>query len=429
MSTNNSVLDINNNPGKYSYTSQGLVGNTLSNNQVMTREDSVPLYNYKVTADDTSASASLPYFDADFLNGNNSKNTKVGDVYENVAFPFTKYYMNSSREVNKTNTDTTGIYYWTFNSADTTLAIRENSNSSNSPYDYYLKTMSNSDWSKNVNSASQTTDVSTTYGFFPFNETASGATASTYNYGYGTKMEFEFSLTPDGKVLGTDGNYYPIEFRFSGDDDVWVYIDDKLVLDVGGCHGQVSGVLDFSNDTVEVTNVKNGEGRTGIDGVATDSFSVSGSKAGKHKITIFYMERGMWESNMTFMFNFTDSNDLQVSKSVDTTTNNLSAEFKDLFLGHGKYPHQILSKLHAGKRHYAFKQKLALPQESAAIPDDGPRPWAFRSSRRYRGYNLPRPDQRDPVFCLLPDHARLPVVSLRSSAPGSPLLFLRELQW
>ena len=341
MSTNNSVLDINNNPGKYSYTSQGLVGNTLSNNQVMTREDSVPFYNYKVTADDTSASASLPYFDADFLNGNNSKNTKVGDVYENVAFPFTKYYMNSSREVNKTNTDTTGIYYWTFNSADTTLAIRENSNSSNSPYDYYLKTMSNSDWSKNVNSASQTTDVSTTYGFFPFNETASGATASTYNYGYGTKMEFEFSLTPDGKVLGTDGNYYPIEFRFSGDDDVWVYIDDKLVLDVGGSHGQVSGVLDFSNDTVEVTNVKNGEGRTGKDGVATDSFSVSGSKAGKHKITIFYMERGMWESNMTFMFNFTDSNDLQVSKSVDTTTNNVSAEFKDLFLGSNLYKFNI----------------------------------------------------------------------------------------
>ena len=344
MSTNNSVLDLYNNQGKYSYTSQGLVGNNLVNDQIMTRNSSVSFSDYTATANNTSTSASLPHFDADFLNGNNSKNTKVGDVYENVAFPFNKYYMDDSKNVSSSiPSSETGIYYWVFDSSQTTLALRENSNRSNSDYDYYLKDMSNTSrgWTDNVNSASETSGVSTTYGFFPFNETSTANTASTYNYGFGTKMEFQFSLTSDGTVKGSDGNYYPIEFRFSGDDDVWVYIDDKLVLDVGGSHGQVSGVLDFSNDTVKVTNVKNGEGRTGIDGVATDSFSMEGSKAGKHKITIFYMERGMWESNMKFMFNFTDSNDLQVTKSVDTTTNNVSDEFKNLFLGSNLYTFNI----------------------------------------------------------------------------------------
>ena len=319
----------------------------------MTRNSSVSFSDYTATANNTSTSASLPHFDADFLNGNNSKNTKVGDVYENVAFPFNKYYMDDSKNVSSSiPSSETGIYYWVFDSSQTTLALRENSNRSNSDYDYYLKDMSNTSrgWTDNVNSASETSGVSTTYGFFPFNETSTANTASTYNYGFGTKMEFQFSLTSDGTVKGSDGNYYPIEFRFSGDDDVWVYIDDKLVLDVGGSHGQVSGVLDFSNDTVKVTNVKNGEGRTGIDGVATDSFSMEGSKAGKHKITIFYMERGMWESNMKFMFNFTDSNDLQVTKSVDTTTNNVSDEFKNLFLGSNLYTFNI--KLSGGNYHF-----------------------------------------------------------------------------
>ena len=346
MSTNNSNADINGNTAMYSYALQGLVGNTLVDGELKTRDLSVSYSDYTADENNTSTGVNMPHFDSDFLNGNNSKNTKIGNVYENVAFPFTKYYMNSSGEVNKTNTDTTGVYYWTFNSADTTLAIRENSNSSNSPYDYYLKTMPNSDWSKNVNSASQTSGVSSTYGFFPFNETSSGATASTYNYGYGTKMEFEFSLTPDGTVLGTDGNYYPIEFRFSGDDDVWVFIDDKLVLDVGGAHGQVSGVLNFRDmtSTVYGTGVKNGVGRTVTNGAVTDDFSITGAKTGKHKISIYYMERGMWESNMTFMFNFVDNNELEVTKEIDTDTNNVSNEFVDLIKDNETFTFNILNQ-------------------------------------------------------------------------------------
>ena len=93
------------------------------------------------------------------------------------------------------------------------------------------------------------------YGFFPFNETVTGS-ASQYNYGFGAKLQFDFTLTENGKVIvRTDSSgkniEVPIKFFFSGDDDVWVYIDGELVLDVGGAHGKASGLLEFGeNNTV-----------------------------------------------------------------------------------------------------------------------------------------------------------------------------------
>ena len=95
------------------------------------------------------------------------------------------------------------------------------------------------------------------YGFFPFNETVgNGGSAPQYNYGFGAKLQFDFTLTEDGNVVvgkDTSGSdiKVPIKFFFSGDDDVWVYIDGELVLDVGGAHGKASGLLEFGeNNTV-----------------------------------------------------------------------------------------------------------------------------------------------------------------------------------
>ena len=77
-----------------------------------------------------------------------------------------------------------------------------------------------------------------------------------YNYGFGTKLEIKFRLTADGTVLGDNKEKVPIIFAFSGDDDVWVFIDGKLALDVGGAHGKVTGTLDFENLKAKVSEVK-----------------------------------------------------------------------------------------------------------------------------------------------------------------------------
>ena len=142
-----------------------------------------------------------------------------------------------------------GVKYWWFDSSKTSLYLRKDTNSDQ----LYLGNDSTgettakytSDASLNVDSANSTGSVSTKYGFFPFNENTTSKSAARYNYGYGAKLEIPFTLTSTGTVEDKYKNEIPIRFYFSGDDDVWVFIDDQLVLDIGGDHARVSGVLEF----------------------------------------------------------------------------------------------------------------------------------------------------------------------------------------
>lgn len=288
-----------------------------------------------------------PHFNEKFLTSQNSKNAKLGEVYHNVEFPFTQEEV--FVESDKTGE---GVKYWWFDSSKTSLYLRKDTNSDQ----LYLgndskeETTANytSDASLNVDSANSTGSVSTKYGFFPFNENTTNQSAVRYNYGYGAKLEIPFTLTSTGTVEDKHNNEIPIRFYISGDDDVWVFIDDQLVLDIGGDHARVSGVLEFDQRdnkkntvTSYVSRVKNSktdnygaedcdenkyETETSITYLGTTekyyknaSVHIDNLSTGKHTLTMYYMERGMWESNMAVAFNFPDNNELQVQKIVDTT--------------------------------------------------------------------------------------------------------------
>lgn len=304
-----------------------------------------------------------PHFNEKFLTGQNSKNAKLGEVYHNVEFPFTQeeIFIEPAQTPNGPQKGE-GVKYWWFDSKETSLYLRKDTNSDQ----LYLGNDSpgvttagyKSEASHNVDSASSPDNVSTPYGFFPFNETTTSKSAVRYNYGYGAKLEIPFTLTSTGTVKDDYNNEIPIRFYFSGDDDVWVFIDDQLVLDIGGAHARVSGVLEFDQRdnkkntvTSYVSRVKNSKtGNYGAENcdehnhtTATSitylgttetyyknaSVSIPNLSTGKHTLTMYYMERGMWESNMAVAFNFPDNNELQVQKEVDL--NKVDPDFKNCF--------------------------------------------------------------------------------------------------
>lgn len=347
MSTNNSTLNANGvgEDKYYDAAAQGLVAKELNKNNLMTSENEVL----------------EPHFNEEFLTGDNSKHTALAKIYKNVSFPFTKQKLNDAGEK-----DVNGVEYWYFDSADTTLAMRNDKESGS----YYLENVGNKDWSKNVNSSSKTDGVSNTYGFFPFNETTTACSASNYNYGFGTKLEFKFRLTKDGKVVGKDGKEYPIKFNFSGDDDVWVYVDGNLALDVGGAHGKVTGQIDFSGSDKKkkaiVSKTKVSQGSL-IEASNTESnFEIKGSNSDEHTLTMFYMERGMWESNMKVSFNFPDENEFAVEKKVDTTDVNTDLFPTSLFEDASVFPFTIQNQA----THYGTKEAQSADVRQPKIYND-----------------------------------------------------------
>lgn len=353
MAINNSTINEDGSGTRYDYAYQGLVQDHTSTSDA-TGE---PLL--KDTKEDTKVVE--PHFNKEFLSGTNSKNAKLGDVYKNVAFPFTKKQIFDEDK---------GVDYWYFDSQDTTLYLKQDS----STKQYFLKSSTDNEQerekSRNLESDSSSKTITkngkpvSSYGYFPFNETATAGRASTYNYGFGTKLQMDFTLTDDGMVKtekadGTEGKT-SIKFFFSGDDDVWVFIDGKLALDVGGAHGKVSGLLEFGETntkdgkknsvTAYVSMVKKGgtsendqDGKNGhsavksvryngenIDFYAKNTNLEPLDKGQKHTLTMYYMERGMWESNMAVAFNFPDNNELQVQKEVDLS-NVTDDDFKNCF--------------------------------------------------------------------------------------------------
>lgn len=285
---------------------QGLVADQLNNNSLQLKTD--------------SGTALAPFFDKDFLNGNNSKNTVLGKVYENVTFPFVKDGM-----------------YWSFDSADKEATNKNLQLKYDATDEYFLQ-------SNNEEVKGSTTNGATANGnYFPLNSKEQSGKASQLNYGFGQKFDLKFRLTSDGKVLDSANKEVPIEFNFSGDDDVWVFIDGQLVLDIGGDHAVVTGRIDFANKKATVSSAKNSSlGGTSNGEVEKDfpkELDTNNYFTKEHTLTMFYMERGLWESNMQITFNFPQENKLTVEKKVDTSGAN--EIFKDALADVGTFDFEI----------------------------------------------------------------------------------------
>ena len=354
MAVNNSALDDNGNGSSdYNRTFQGLVESKTSDGTA----DGLPLLRTKNSTGSTTDALADPHFNKDFLQGKNTFNTVLGKVYEDVSFPLKQKAVFAQDPNNPSDSDPEGkAEYWYYDSSKSSLYLKQNQADGK----YYLESPKGGDGNPTTDSKSQNisspNSTNGTNGFFPFNQTVNTVGASQYNYGFGAKLQFDFTLTEDGNVVvgkdtsGTDIKV-PIKFFFSGDDDVWVYIDGKLMLDVGGAHGKASGLLEFgANNTVTpyVSSNKNTDQNDTMvygSGETTKTVNYNGqpitfNKKGTtktlenqstHTLTMYYMERGMWESNMALAFNFPDHNELQVEKQVDVSDVNplFQASFKN----------------------------------------------------------------------------------------------------
>ena len=394
MAVNNSALDTNgdaaNTEAGFARTFQGLVEDKTSTGDA----NGLPVLKGKTG----TGSLVDPHFDKEFLEGENTFKTVLGKVYENVAFPFTKDAVFKS--TGGANDKEAKAEYWYYDSSKSSLYLTQGNGK------FYLEstkdesgklTTDRKSANRNAKNEEKKTNDVVTCGFFPFNKSVGNGGASQYNYGFGAKLQFDFTLTDDGNVVvGTDENgkdiKVPIKFFFSGDDDVWVYIDGQLVLDVGGAHGKASGLLEFGDNGTDNTvtpyvssnkaggavyedykvgdNVKsvyfNGKQVT-FDKKGNilnkDSSPFTLTKGTTHTLTMFYMERGMWESNMAVAFNFPDNNELQVEKKVDVTgVNDL---FKDSFKNQKIFTFNIKNLA----THYVPKGTSYKEGETKALPE------------------------------------------------------------
>ena len=186
---------------------QGLAGNTLSSTSK--NENGC---GYLLTAD---GSGNMPLFDYDKLKDNTDV---ASNVYEGLNFPFNESTFN-------------GITTYSYDSfTDKNRVIDVDG-------DFKVDKYSNA-----------TVGNDKGVGFFPFDN--SDSTKNANKYGFGTEFDIDFYMSETGKLTATDGTQKDITFNFSGDDDVWVYVDGVLVLDLGGAHKVSSGSINFS--TMEV---------------------------------------------------------------------------------------------------------------------------------------------------------------------------------
>lgn len=256
----------------------------------------------------------------------------VKDIYTNVGLPFvydnvTKYYTFDA--------NTFGAYFHTNSAQGTSDTPSSNSNL------YYSPTPQNHNFSG---------QDQRTKGWFPFNDAASVTTDAngTADYFFGMNATIPFTMTANGRMNANDNDSAPIEFTFSGDDDVWVFVDGQLILDMGGVRNGMNGSINFAENTWTITemttltdkpagDVKNKaiSGKIFNDGSTTGTLNQTRetfAATDSHELTIFYLERGAGSSNCQIKFNLPMKDVVSVTKratqsiSSDGTLSPLTAK-------------------------------------------------------------------------------------------------------
>lgn len=318
---------------------QGIVGKNLDDGNLITSY-----------TNENGDPVKVPFFNEDAY----PNQSKYMQFYNNLQFPFTK------------TTNDKGVSTYSFDSAKNTVY-----------YDYDNKKIVRNDDLK-IHDASKENSI----GYFPFNSTDPNPSAKgNLNYGFGTQFTIPFTVTETGKnVDGSD-----MEFNFTGDDDVWVYIDGALVLDMGGAHNKAEGKINFATQEATITtgtsNAKLGNsltvgGRTpaepngnttvkfenimvkksGSEPVTLDKYMKESGKV--HELKMYYMERGMWNSNMSISYSFVPlPSGLTLSKTLDTT--DVNAGLKNAVQGLDNFDFKIQTKnLRKGEANYSDVENL-----------------------------------------------------------------------
>lgn len=298
--------EIKSNASDAFFPNQGIVANELQDG------------NLYLKTTDGSGKILAPYFDKSFVRGDGSQ--AHGQVYENVEFPFAWDKATST---------------WLYDSTSMGAQLKQDGGQ------YFID---HSGEPVKYNGADY---------FFPFNQAGLNVEAGQayqLDYMFGMKMELPFNLSADRKVE-INGESEDTVFRFAGDDDIWVFIDGKLVLDMGGSHGIVAGAIDFTNNTYMVSGTWNGQegspaaamsntefwdktangisqefinenGPYCTTGSLTEALGSELTTGESHTIQIFYMERGWDQSNLKISFNFNQNSQLKITKTTDTSAMN-----------------------------------------------------------------------------------------------------------
>lgn len=146
-------------------------------------------------------------------------------------------------------------------------------------------------------------------GFYPFNTLNTDGTNvnETKNYHFGVSMTTRF-LQPEG---GERANGEAVTYEFSGDDDVWIFIDGVLVADLGGIHGKASVNINFATGAIKINNQEMTTSLGNLLGYNTDTLPDDSL----HTLKFFYLERGTGASNMKLKFNLVTVPESDIAKT------------------------------------------------------------------------------------------------------------------